>query len=123
MNRTTLSLIACTAALAAVTGFAAFDPPDAAGTGSTGSSARLPVERTTLVCPSPSNSDIADTTYSSFTPVTQGTPGDGTTELKPARKSLWGYGGVVRSPDGTIWTVASESTWSSRSFRTTARSS
>jgi len=84
VNRTTLSLIACTAALAAVTGFAAFDPPDAAGTGSTGSSARLPVERTTLVCPSPSNSDIADTTYSSFTPVTQGTPGDGTTELKPA---------------------------------------
>ena len=30
----------------------------------------------------------------------------GATELKPARKSLWGYGGVVRSPDGTIWTVA-----------------
>ena len=33
----------------------------------------------------------------------------GATELKPAKKSLWGYGGVVRGPDGTIWTVASSS--------------
>src|SRR4029450_5862935 len=33
----------------------------------------------------------------------------GATPLKPARKSLWGYGGVVRGPDGTIWTVASSS--------------
>lgn len=33
----------------------------------------------------------------------------GATELKPAKKSLWGYGGVVRAPDGTIWTVASSS--------------
>jgi predicted lactoylglutathione lyase len=30
----------------------------------------------------------------------------GATSLKPAAKSLWGYGGVVRAPDGTIWTVA-----------------
>lgn len=29
--------------------------------------------------------------------------------LKPAVKSLWGYGGVVQAPDGTIWTVASSS--------------
>ena len=33
----------------------------------------------------------------------------GATAVKPAEKSLWGYGGVVRSPDGTIWTVASSS--------------
>jgi hypothetical protein len=33
----------------------------------------------------------------------------GATELKPAKKSLWGYGGVVQGPDGTIWTVASSS--------------
>lgn len=33
----------------------------------------------------------------------------GATELKPARKSLWGYGGVVRGVDGTIWTVAASS--------------
>ncbi|MEU9554144.1 VOC family protein [Streptomyces fumanus] len=27
--------------------------------------------------------------------------------LKPAAKSLWGYGGVVRDPDGTIWQLVS----------------
>ncbi|MFD8542448.1 glyoxalase [Streptomyces sp. NPDC059649] len=26
--------------------------------------------------------------------------------LKPSAKSLWGYGGVVQAPDGTIWKVA-----------------
>jgi hypothetical protein len=31
----------------------------------------------------------------------------GATTLKAAEKSLWGYGGVVQAPDGTIWTVAS----------------
>lgn len=30
----------------------------------------------------------------------------GATELKPAAKSLWGYGGVVQAPDGTIWKAA-----------------
>lgn len=27
----------------------------------------------------------------------------GASVLKPAAKSMWGYGGVVRAPDGTIW--------------------
>jgi len=30
----------------------------------------------------------------------------GATSLKPVSKSLWGYGGVVQAPDGTIWKVA-----------------
>ena len=30
----------------------------------------------------------------------------GATVLKPATKSLWGYGGVVTAPDGTIWKIA-----------------
>jgi catechol 2,3-dioxygenase-like lactoylglutathione lyase family enzyme len=30
----------------------------------------------------------------------------GAASLKPAAKSFWGYGGVVRAPDGTIWKVA-----------------
>lgn len=30
----------------------------------------------------------------------------GATPLKPVTKSFWGYGGVVRAPDGTIWKVA-----------------
>ncbi|MDT7797671.1 MAG: hypothetical protein QOI78_1104 [Actinomycetota bacterium] len=30
----------------------------------------------------------------------------GATALKPAAKSMWGYGGVVQAPDGTIWKIA-----------------
>ncbi len=33
----------------------------------------------------------------------------GATVLKPVAKSFWGYGGVVRSPDGAIWKVATSS--------------
>ncbi|BCW47426.1 glyoxalase [Arthrobacter sp. StoSoilB5] len=33
----------------------------------------------------------------------------GATVIKQAAKSLWGYGGVLQAPDGTIWTVASSS--------------
>ena len=33
----------------------------------------------------------------------------GATVVKPAKKSLWGYGGVVQAPDGAIWTVATSS--------------
>jgi predicted lactoylglutathione lyase len=33
----------------------------------------------------------------------------GATPLKPAKKSLWGYGGVIQAPDGTIWKVATSS--------------
>ncbi len=30
----------------------------------------------------------------------------GATVLKPATKSMWGYGGVVQAPDGAIWKIA-----------------
>jgi uncharacterized glyoxalase superfamily protein PhnB len=33
----------------------------------------------------------------------------GATQLRPATKSPWGYGGVVQAPDGTIWKVATAS--------------
>lgn len=33
----------------------------------------------------------------------------GATALKPAKKSFWGYGGVVQAPDGAIWKVATSS--------------
>lgn len=33
----------------------------------------------------------------------------GATEIKPGAKSLWGYGGVVQAPDGTIWKAATSS--------------
>jgi hypothetical protein len=84
VNRTTLSLIAGVTALAAVTGFAALDAPDAPGDGTVKAAARLPVERSTLVCPAPSSSEIADTTYTSFTPVTEGTGRDGKAQLQSA---------------------------------------
>ncbi|MFD7772220.1 DUF5719 family protein [Streptomyces sp. NPDC059787] len=85
MNRTTLSLIAGVTALAAVTGFAAVSSPDAKATdGTAEAAAHLPVERTSLVCPSPSSSDLAETTYTSFTPVTKGTEKEGGAELRAA---------------------------------------
>lgn len=31
----------------------------------------------------------------------------GATIIKPAAASLWGYGGVLQAPDGTLWTIAS----------------
>ncbi|WP_020120750.1 DUF5719 family protein [Streptomyces canus] len=82
MNRTTVSLIAGTAALAAVTGFATLSSPEPAGTART--AAELPVERTSLLCPSPSTSDIAETSYTSFTPVTKDAGGGGKAELQAA---------------------------------------
>ncbi|HZJ05670.1 MAG TPA: glyoxalase [Nocardioidaceae bacterium] len=33
----------------------------------------------------------------------------GATEVKPVKKSFWGYGGVVQAPDGSIWKVATSS--------------
>ena len=33
----------------------------------------------------------------------------GATAIKAVKKSLWGYGGVVQAPDGTIWKVATSS--------------
>ncbi len=33
----------------------------------------------------------------------------GATVIKPAKKSFWGYGGVVRAPDGAIWKIATSS--------------
>jgi catechol 2,3-dioxygenase-like lactoylglutathione lyase family enzyme len=35
--------------------------------------------------------------------------GAGAMPLKPAKKSFWGYGGVVQAPDGAIWKVATSS--------------
>ncbi|TXS40745.1 hypothetical protein EAO75_38245 [Streptomyces sp. uw30] len=84
MNRTTLSLIAGVGALAAVTGFAALTSPAASGANTAKAAAELPVERTSLVCPAPSISDLAETTYTSFTPVTKGTASDGKAALLSA---------------------------------------
>ncbi|MGW2747981.1 DUF5719 family protein [Streptomyces sp. NPDC001450] len=101
MNRTTLSLIAGTTALAAVTAFAALDTPSASGAGTAKAAAELPVERAGLLCPAPSISDIADTSYTSFTPVTKGAAGGGKAELQAAAE---------QSADGTSGTKTGKDT-------------
>jgi hypothetical protein len=87
VNRTTLSVLAAAAALAAVTGLAALTTPAASGDDTGQAAARLPVERTSLVCPAPSTSDIADTSYTSFTPVTRGSGSGGTARLRAATET------------------------------------
>ncbi|MFE0632741.1 DUF5719 family protein [Streptomyces sp. NPDC058864] len=84
MNRSTLSLIGVTAALAAVAGVATVTgagTPDAAPAVS---AARLPVERSTLACPAPSDSDFASTTYTAFTPKGDSAGSGGTAALLAA---------------------------------------
>ncbi|MFD7507397.1 DUF5719 family protein [Streptomyces sp. NPDC059850] len=78
MNRTTLSLIGAATALAAVTGLASLTggPSDDAGTAAKAAS-RLPVQRSTLLCPEPSSSDVSSTTYTAFTPKRSGGGADG----------------------------------------------
>lgn len=69
MKSTSLSLIAGAVALAAVTGFAAVNVPDEGGATAAKTAARLPVERSSLLCPAPGLSDLAETEYTSFTPA------------------------------------------------------
>ncbi|MCP3820467.1 DUF5719 family protein [Streptomyces sp. A3M-1-3] len=91
MNRPTLSLIAAAAALAAVTGFAALTAPGGPDAPDADAAARLPVERSSLLCPAPSTSDLAETTYTSFTPAGGGSAGSakaGTAQLMPSVSSL-----------------------------------
>ncbi|MER5255286.1 DUF5719 family protein [Streptomyces sp. NPDC002855] len=88
MNRTTQSLIAAVAALAAVTGFAVANAPDGSGDDGAKAAARLPVERTSLLCPVPSSSDLAETSYTAFTPKGEGSGKAGRAELLPATRAL-----------------------------------
>ncbi|MFF4368436.1 DUF5719 family protein [Streptomyces sp. NPDC001594] len=73
-QRAPLTLAAVTAALAASCGLAFLTAPAAApAAGARGAAAaRMPVERSVLVCPAPSSSDIAETTYTSLSPATPG---------------------------------------------------
>ncbi|MBU7598642.1 hypothetical protein JGS22_013705 [Streptomyces sp. P38-E01] len=92
LNRTTLSLIAALVALAAVTGVASLTAP-AAGTGGGDEAARLPVQRTSLVCPQPASSDLASTTYTGYAAPSESGDADGedaAAGLLPARRTLDG---------------------------------
>ncbi|OKK16656.1 hypothetical protein AMK16_23290 [Streptomyces sp. CB00455] len=89
-QRAPLTLAAVAAALAALTGVASLTAPAAAGGAGGGEAAaatRMPVERSLLVCPAPSSSDIADTTYTAFTPRAAGSAeGKGSARLLGATK-------------------------------------
>ncbi|MCH0538474.1 hypothetical protein I3F58_02630 [Streptomyces sp. MUM 203J] len=95
MNRSTLSLLAAATALAALTGVAAITSPDTPATATPGTAApaRLPVERSSLLCPAPSSSEVAETAYTSFTPAGSGDKSTGKAEktdkaeLKPSAPS------------------------------------
>lgn len=86
MNRTTLSLIAAVTALAAVTGFAATTSGGTDDGTPTKAAAQLPVERSSVLCPSPGLSELAETAYTSYTPPSKGSGGDkaGKAQLVPA---------------------------------------
>jgi LysM repeat protein len=71
VNRNTISLAGAVAALVVLTGAASLTGGNDSTAAPAGSAARLPVQRSTLLCPAPSTSEFATTTYTSFTP--QGT--------------------------------------------------
>ncbi|MFJ7776028.1 DUF5719 family protein [Streptomyces yangpuensis] len=86
-QRAPLTLAAVAAALAALTGAAALTAPAGGSSdGKAATSARMPVERSLLVCPGPSSSDIAETTYTSFTPGAPAGEGKGSARLLGATK-------------------------------------
>lgn len=91
-HRAPLTLAAVAAALVALTGVASLTAPGApaARDGQAADATRMPVERSLLVCPAPSSSDIADTAYTAFTPAAAGagggTPGKGSARLLAAAK-------------------------------------
>lgn len=84
MKSTHLSLIAGAVALAAITGFATVTAPGGETATETKAASPLPVERSSLVCPVPSGSDLAETRYTAFTPAGKGGEAKATAELKPA---------------------------------------
>ncbi|WP_338931461.1 DUF5719 family protein [Streptomyces netropsis] len=93
MKRTTLSLFGAAAALAAVTGVAALGGASPAAETGAKAPTRLPVQRSTALCPAPTSSDVAETTYTSFTPQAKAQAGGKTSAAQllsaagPAAKS------------------------------------
>ncbi|MEE1943372.1 DUF5719 family protein [Streptomyces sp. TRM 70361] len=95
MNRTVYSLIGVVTALAAVTGLASLTDPSGESATGPAAATRLPVERSTLVCPQPTSSEIGETTYTAFTPAGgagREAAGKGSAALLPAASTLEGGG-------------------------------
>ncbi|MFE1768632.1 DUF5719 family protein [Streptomyces angustmyceticus] len=95
MKRTMMSLIGVSAALAAVTGVAAVTGPAGGAPDAPRGGTRLPVQRSALLCPAPTSSEVGDTTYTAFAPkgaAAGADTGKGTAQLLPA--------GTVRDDGG-----------------------
>lgn len=105
MNRNVLSLGGAVAALVVLTGAATLTGGNSGGSAPAGSAARLPVQRSTLLCPQPSTSDFATTTYTSFTPVGSGGTdpgaGGGSTPTTPSTASTGSTGSGASGAAGT----------------------
>ncbi|MFI0710527.1 DUF5719 family protein [Streptomyces inhibens] len=87
MKRTMMSLIGVAVALAAVSGVAAVAAPDGGAKEAPGSGTRLPVQRSALLCPAPTSSEVGETTYTAFAPKGAAAGADakkGTAKLLPA---------------------------------------
>jgi hypothetical protein len=105
-NRTTVSLVGVLAALAAVIGIAFIFAPGSADFGDAHVSTaaeRRPIERSTLLCPAPTDSDYASTAYTAYTPPgDSGAPGSndtGSAQLMPAQ--IGDSAGAVKNAPGT----------------------
>ncbi|MEV0374159.1 DUF5719 family protein [Streptomyces sp. NPDC050636] len=86
MKRTMMSLTGAAVALAAVTGVAALAAPGGGTPDASGSGTRMPVQRSALLCPAPTSSEVGETTYTSFAPKGAAGAGakKGTAQLLPA---------------------------------------
>ncbi|MFJ4417240.1 DUF5719 family protein [Streptomyces sp. NPDC088925] len=84
MNRSTMSLLGAVAALAVLTGVAAATAPDPGAAERPARAAAQPVQRSSLLCPAPGDSALAETTYTSYSPTTSGTNGSGEAVLRPS---------------------------------------
>ncbi|WP_329132529.1 DUF5719 family protein [Streptomyces sp. NBC_01476] len=82
MNRNALSLAGAVVVLAVLTGAATMNSGDSSDAAPAASAARLPVQRSSLLCPEPSSSEFATTQYTSFTPKGTG-QADGSAKLMP----------------------------------------
>ncbi|MEU4272145.1 DUF5719 family protein [Streptomyces sp. NPDC026092] len=100
MKRTTLSLIAVATALAAVTGFAALTAPDGSAAPEAKAPTTLPVERSSLLCPAPSSSEVAETDYVSYTPAA-GSSAKGSGSAAPTAKAELKAAASAATPGGT----------------------
>lgn len=101
MNRALVSLLATVTALGTVTGVAVLRQPDEVDDAPAPAAARMPVQRTTVLCPPPGDSDLARTEYTALTPATRDGEGKAQpAELLPAPRVRSGLDGEDGAEDG-----------------------